>query len=99
MSVEVAMQQLSPWCSLGPLPEHWRHQRRAGQSLVELAIVLPLLALLIFGGIDAVQVLMTNYTVERAVRAAAHQAALDGGASSAVNTVAELILDSGIGMR
>ncbi|KPV54194.1 hypothetical protein SE17_05205, partial [Kouleothrix aurantiaca] len=36
---------------------------RPGQSLVEFALVLGVLLLIILGGIDAVQILMTQYTV------------------------------------
>jgi Flp pilus assembly protein TadG len=46
---------------------------------VELAIVLPVLLLLVFGSVDAVQIAMANYTVNAAARLAANQAALIGG--------------------
>jgi Flp pilus assembly protein TadG len=88
-------------------------QRRAGQSLVEFALVLGVLLLLILGGIDAFQILMTQYTVNQAVRASAHQAALVGGpdgsggnvATSAqqpensIARTAQLVLDSGMTTR
>src|SRR5215217_5038367 len=84
--------------------------KRPGQSLVEFALVLGVLLMLILGGIDTIQILMTQYSVNQAVRAAAHQAALIGGpdgssgnvatsAKSAQNTIAktaELVLDSGM---
>jgi Flp pilus assembly protein TadG len=47
--------------------------------MVEMALVLGILLLVILGGIDGLQILMTQYTVNQAVRAAAHQAALIGG--------------------
>jgi TadE-like protein len=68
-----------------------RHAR--GQSLVELALVLPILFLLIFGGIGVLQVLLTHYTVEQAARAAAHQAAIDGDWSLEARTIAGVVLD------
>jgi len=84
--------------------------KRPGQSLVEFALVLGVLLLIILGGIDAVQILMTQYTVNQAVRASAHQAALVGGpdgssgnvataAQAPQNTIAktaQLVLDSGM---
>jgi Flp pilus assembly protein TadG len=84
--------------------------RRPGQSLVEFALVLGVLLLIILGGIDAVQILMTQYTVNQAVRASAHQAALIGGpdgssgnvatsAQTPQNTIAktaQLVLNSGM---
>ena len=84
--------------------------KRPGQSLVEFALVLGVLLMLILGGIDTIQILMTQYSVNQALRAAAHQAALIGGpdgssgnvatsAQSAQNTIAKtaaLVLDSGM---
>ena len=84
--------------------------KRPGQSLVEFALVMGVLLLLILGGIDAVQMMMTQYTVNQAARAAAHQAALVGGpdgssgniatsAQTPQNTIAktaQLVLDSGM---
>ena len=54
-------------------------QRTRGQAMVEMALVMVILLLLILGGLDGLQILMTQYTVNQAVRAAAHQAALIGG--------------------
>ncbi len=68
-------------------------RRRHGQSLVELALSLLILLTLIFGGIDAIQIAMAHYAVGQAARAAAHQAALDGGPSPAADAVAHLILN------
>jgi hypothetical protein len=71
-----------------------------------------ILLLVLLGMVDAVQIMMTRYTVSQAVRAAAHQAALIGGpdgqngslsplsgAGNAEGTVADsarLILDTGM---
>lgn len=90
----------------------WRgHRRRRGQAMVEMAIVIGVLLLVILGGLDCLQLAMTNYTVSQAVRAAAHQAALVGGpdgqnggwgesasaqASGTVAATARTILDSGM---
>lgn len=52
---------------------------RHGQALVEMALVMGVLLLVILGGIDGLQIMMTQYTVSQAVRASAHQAALIGG--------------------
>lgn len=57
-----------------------RHIPRAGQALVETALVFLILALVIFGGISALQALSVQYTVGQAVRTAAHEAALAGSA-------------------
>lgn len=80
-----------------------------GQAMVEMAIVIGVLLLVILGGLDCLQLAMTNYTVSQAVRASAHQAALIGGPDGqnggwgttpkATGTVAETartILDSGM---
>jgi len=77
--------------------------------MVEMALVIGILLLVILGGIDVLQVQMTQYTVSQAVRAAAHQAALIGGPdgqngswgsgthpSGTVADTARLILDSGM---
>ena len=85
------------------------NSRRLGQAMVEMALVLVVLLFLIVGGIDALQMLLTHYTVSQAVRAAAHQAALVGGPDGANGTwgvgthpsgtvaeTARLILDSGM---
>jgi hypothetical protein len=53
--------------------------RSRGQAMVEMALVLGIVLLLILGGLDGLQILMTQYTVNQAVRASAHQAALIGG--------------------
>jgi hypothetical protein len=74
--------------------------------MIEFALVLGVLLLLILGAIDGLQILMTNYTVSQAVRAAAHQAALIGGPDGSSGNIAKsggtvaetarLVLDSGM---
>jgi Flp pilus assembly protein TadG len=85
-------------------------RRTRGQAMVEMALVMTILLMVILGGIDGLQILMTQYTVNQAVRASAHQAALIGGpdgtngslrtsGSHATGTVADtarVILDSGM---
>jgi TadE-like protein len=87
-----------------------RRGKQAGQSLVEFALVVGVLLAIILCGIDAIQILVTQYTVNQAVRASAHQAALVGGpdgsdgnvataTNSPQNTIArtaQLVLDSGM---
>src|SRR5688572_33209816 len=51
----------------------------SGQAMVEMALVIGILLLVILGGLDGLQIMMTQYTVSQAVRASAHQAALIGG--------------------
>lgn len=80
-----------------------------GQALVEMALALGFILLTILGGLDLLQIAMTQYTVSQAVRASAHQAALIGGPDGAngswgdgghpTGTIAETartILDSGM---
>ena len=85
-------------------------QRTRGQAMVEMALVIGILLLIILGGLDGLQIMMTQYTVSQAVRAAAHQAALIGGPDGAplensgplpsiegsVAQTARTILDSGM---
>jgi|GEM_PF-2745916 len=70
---------------------------RAGQSLVEFALVLPVLLLVILGGVAALQITMAKYTVAQAARAAAHQAALIGSNDPEVKSLAQELLDGGFG--
>ncbi len=82
-------------------------ERQRGQSVVELALVLPVLLLLVLGAICAMQILLTQQAVASAARAAAHQAALLGGpdgqdgalhqAGGQVAEAARLALAGGIG--
>lgn len=46
--------------------------------MIEMAIVLSILLAIIFGGVAAIQAIGAHYTVNQAVRVAAHQAALRG---------------------
>lgn len=68
-----------------------------GQALVELAIALPVLLLLLLGLVGIGQVLLANYTVSQASRAAAHQAAIAGGEPEAAYAAAASVLDAGVG--
>ena len=75
-----------------------------------MALVIGILLVIILGGLDGLQIMMTQYTVSQAVRAAAHQAALIGGPDGApfensgplpsiegtVAQTARTILDSGM---
>ena len=92
-----------------PQPQPRQRRRARGQAMVEMAIVIGVLLLLILGGLDCLQLMMTQYTVSQAVRASAHQAALIGGpdgqngtwgdGAHPTGTVAEIartILDSGM---
>jgi Flp pilus assembly protein TadG len=76
-----------------------RSQRRTGQALVELVIVLPVLLLVILGLVSVGQLLLANYTINQAARAAAHQAALAGGTPAAAYATAADVIDSGVGTR
>ncbi len=76
-----------------------RRTRRPGQALVEMVIVLPVLLLVILGLVSVGQLLLANYTINQAARAAAHQAALAGGTPAAAYATAADVIDSGIGTR
>ena len=96
-------------CTVAPVTVVVR--RRRGQALIETAMSLFVLLLVLLGMVDAVQIMMTHYTVSQAVRAAAHQAALvggpdgtdgtlsstsDGHAKGTIANTARMILDSGM---
>ena len=53
-------------------PAHHTRRRSAGQAMVEMALVIGVVLLVILGGIDLLQIAMTQYTVSQAVRASAH---------------------------
>ncbi|MFV9503355.1 MAG: TadE/TadG family type IV pilus assembly protein [Oscillochloridaceae bacterium umkhey_bin13] len=74
-----------------------RRNRQRGQAIVEFVIVLGLFLSLIFFLVAVGQILLANYTVTQAARAAAHQAALAGGSSDAARLAAHQVLDSGVG--
>ncbi len=57
---------------------------RHGQAIIEMAIVLTVLLAIIFGGVAAIQAIGAHYTVNQAVRVAAHQAALRGSTGGLV---------------
>jgi Flp pilus assembly protein TadG len=76
-----------------------RRGRRRGQALVELTLVIGLFLLLVIGLVSVGQVLLANYTVSQAARAAAHEAAIAGGASEAAVAAAAQVLDAGVGTR
>ena len=74
-------------------PRLWR---RPGQAVVEMLIVLPVLLLLVLGLVVVGQLLLANYTINQAARAA-HQAALAGGEADAAYTAAENVISGGVG--
>lgn len=74
-------------------------RRRRGQAVVEFTIVIGLFLLLILGLVCVGQILLANYTVNQAARAAAHQAAIEGGAPAAAYSAAAQVLDAGVGTR
>lgn len=76
-----------------------RRGRRRGQAVVELTIVIGLFLMLILGLTCVGQILLANYTVSQAARAAAHQAAIAGGAPEAAEEAAAQVLDAGVGTR
>ncbi len=73
------------------------YRKVRGQALVELTIVLGVLLTLILGLVCIGQILLANYTVSQAARAAAHQAAIEGGESEAALIAARSAIDSGVG--
>lgn len=74
-------------------------RRRRGQAMVELTLVIGLFLLLILGLVNVGQILLVNYTVSQAVRAAAHQAAIEGGTEAEAKEAAAQVLDAGVGTR
>lgn len=100
------------WCRSAspPLPPLRRRSRTHGQALVEMALAMGVLLLFTLGALNCLQLMMTQYTVSQAVRAAAHQAALIGGPdgqngswdgegglpSGTVAETARVILDAGM---
>jgi hypothetical protein len=85
-------------------------RRSQGQAMAEMALVIGILFAVVLGGLDLLQMVLTHYQVNQAVRAGAHQAALIGGPDgqngswgaggpAPSGTVAELVrvyLDGGI---
>lgn len=81
------------------LRRRWLRPRRA-QSLVEFALVVGPLLLIIFCGINALQLLLTRQAITQAAVVAANRAALVGGDDREINRgdvvrAAEQVLDSG----
>ncbi|NTU80089.1 MAG: pilus assembly protein [Chloroflexales bacterium] len=72
-------------------------RRARGQAVVEFVIVLGVFLALILGLVCVGQILLANYTVSQAARAAAHQAAIEGGAPRAAYDAAAQVLDAGVG--
>ncbi|RRR70994.1 MAG: pilus assembly protein [Candidatus Viridilinea halotolerans] len=68
-----------------------------GQAIVEFVMVLGIFVTLIFGLVGVGQILLANYAVNQAARAAAHQAAIAGGQSDPAEDAAELVLNAGVG--
>ncbi|MCX7790057.1 MAG: pilus assembly protein [Chloroflexaceae bacterium] len=85
-----------------PLTQGWRRWRTRGQALVETLLELPILLLLVLGLIGLGQILLANYTVTQAARAAAHQAAIAGGGGAgeaAAQRTVEQVIGAGVGME
>ena len=80
-----------------PRPSVGSTHVRWGQALVEMTMVLGLLMVLMLGTVCVCQVLFAGYAVGNAARAAAHQAAIQGGAPAAAFSAAEMVLQSGVG--
>lgn len=74
----------------------WSHRDR-GQAIVELMIVLGVLLTLILGLVCVGQLLLANYTMSQAARAAAHQAAISGGDHASAREFARNVIDGGVG--
>lgn len=72
-------------------------RRPRGQALVEMALALPVLLFLLLGLICIGQILLANYAVNQAARAAAHHAAIEGGEPDAAYNAAANVLDAGVG--
>ncbi len=80
-----------------------RAQRAAtsarGQSLVEMALALPVLLTLVVGLFTTGQLIITQYAVSQAARAAAHQAAITGGNRTATVSAAQQALVGSLGIE
>lgn len=84
------------------LTRDWRRRRARGQALVETLLALPILLLLVLGLIGVGQILLANYTITQAARAAAHQAAIAGGGNAgeaAAQHTARQVIAAGVGME
>ena len=74
-----------------------RRAKAPGQAVVEFLIVLGVFVMLVFGLVCVGQILLANYTVNQAARAAAHQAALEGGEPEVAYSAAESAINAGVG--
>jgi len=80
-----------------PCPPVWSQPRHAGQALVEFTLIAGLFLLLLLGLVNVGQLLLANYTVSQAARAAAHMAAIEGGDLAAAKLAAEQVFMGGVG--
>jgi Flp pilus assembly protein TadG len=71
-------------------PSYFRQSSRRGQTLVEFAIILPLLLLIIFGVIDLGRAFYTSVVLSNAAREGARFAALNYG-DAAVSPIEDAI--------
>jgi len=69
-----------------------------GQTLIEMALALPVLLTLVIGLFSVGQLLLTHYAVNQAARVAAHQAALTGGNRAITETAARQALTGSLGI-
>ncbi|WP_322494353.1 TadE family protein [Chloroflexus sp.] len=76
-----------------------RQAHRRGQTLIEMALALPILLTLVVGLFSVGQILLTHYAVSQAARAAAHQAALTGGNRTVTETAARQALAGSLGIE
>ena len=76
-------------------------KREDGQTLVEFALVLPLIAILLFGVIQFGIVFNNYLTLTDAVRAGARKAAVSRslGASGAQNAATQAVVDAGVDLK
>jgi len=79
-------------------PRQLAHTYRPhGQALVEFTLIGGLFLLLLLGMVNIGQLLLANYTVSQAARAAAHMAAIEGGDLAAAERAAEQVFMGGLG--
>ena len=78
-----------------------KREREDGQTLVEFALVLPLIAILLFGVIQFGIVFNNYLTLTDAVRAGARKAAVSRnlGASGATNAATKAVVDAGVDLK
>ncbi|ABY34143.1 MAG TPA: pilus assembly protein [Chloroflexus aurantiacus] len=75
-----------------------KRYRTPGQTLIEMALALPILLTLVIGLFTVGQILLIHYAVNQAVRAAVHQAALTGGDRAATELAARQALHGSLGI-